>query len=103
MPSEIFKVRKRAPLLVKKSNVYAKLSSRRIGELVDRARAISKQLDEVKPLYNELDEITFALLNAKESLAVYGATLVDRFAAKNTAFKTVGIRRWEIEFVNGRK
>ncbi len=73
-----------------------------IGVLVARARSIRQQLDEVKPLYNELDQITLALMNAQEALRrhgkQFGVELVDNFAEKNTAFRVAAIRRFELKW-----
>lgn len=77
-------------------------NGKEIAKLVDRARSIRQQLDEVKPLYHELDEITLALMNAKEALQrhgrQYGVELIDNFAEKNSAFRTVAIRRFELKW-----
>lgn len=87
-----------------KSKVYKKASDKDVGRLVKRAYAISKQLDEVKPLYGELDEITHALLNVQAlkkngALEKYGVAIVDQYAEKNTAFRTVGIQRFKLNWL----
>lgn len=102
--SNIFKTKRRAEIKKPKSKVYKKVSAKDIGRLVNRAYAISKQLDEVKPLYNELDEITHALLNVdslkKEgALEKHGVAIVDKFSEKNTVFRTVGIRRFQLNWL----
>lgn len=86
------------PVISKRSAVYKKPGDKAIRKMVNRARAITNQLDQVKPLYGELDEITFALLAVQKRLKDHGAVIVDRFADKNTAFKTVGIRRYELSW-----
>jgi hypothetical protein len=94
---------------VKKSRNFPKISkpngspykepkTKHLLEMLVRAQKIQRQLDEVKPLYHELDEITFALVRVKERLESHGAVIVDNFAEKNTQFKTVGIRRYELKW-----
>lgn len=93
--SDIFKVRNRkGPKLKQPSRVYAKPKD--VKKLVKRARLIQLQLAEVKPLYGELEEITMALLQVKDKLAKHGVAIVDKFADKNTQFKTVAITRYEL-------
>jgi hypothetical protein len=98
---DIFKVRKsRKGPKVTSPNVYALPSKKTIKDLVERAREISEQLDEVKPLYNELDQITYALIAVRDDLHDFGVTIADNFAGKNTQFKTVGMRRYELKWVH---
>jgi hypothetical protein len=66
--------------------------------MISRAQKIQLQLDQVKPLYQELDQITFALVAVKEKLASHGVVIVDNFAEKNTQFKTIGIKRYELKW-----
>ena len=102
-----FKIKRKAPIRIptrKKSEVYKKVSPKQIGRLVKRAYAISTQIDEVLPLYKELDEITYALLNMatlkKEgALDKYGVAIIDKFADRNTAFRTVAIKRFELKWL----
>lgn len=99
----IFKVRKsrkaRPPLVKPKSRVYEEPKPKKLSKMVERARAITQQLDEVKPLYHELDEIVAALVAAKEGLSRYGVAIKDNFEVKNTQFKTVAMRRYDIEWI----
>ena len=101
----IFKVKRRAEIKKPiKSKVYKKVSNKDVGRLVKRAYAISKQLDEVKPLYNELDQITQALLTVDalkkgNALEHYGVAIVDQFTEKNTVFRTVGIQRFKLNWL----
>lgn len=98
-PTNPFQVRRaRTQPSIQKPDVYGKPTPKNIAKLVARAKAISRQLDEVKPLYNELDQITFALNAVKERLATYGVAVVDNFEAKNTMFKTVGMRRYDLKW-----
>ena len=98
---EIFKTRKTnwrtfPPL---HSKVYQPPTPRTVAKMIERAKIISRHLDEVKPLYQELDEITLALANVRNTLhPKHGVVIVDNFKEKNTRFKTVGIRRFEIKW-----
>lgn len=73
------------------------LSKAAVKRLIERARYIQSRLEQVKPLYGELDEITLLLIPVKEMLPQYGVTLEDNFKVKNTSFKAVGIRRYELK------
>lgn len=103
--ANIFKVRlqSKTTTVRGRSAVYAPpKSASEIGKLVNRARSIRQQLDEVKPLYNELDQITLALMNAQAIVRKhgdrFGVELVDNFADKNTAFRVAAIRRFELKW-----
>lgn len=101
MSDEIFKIRKsRKQPKVGPSNVYEIPNDKNVKKLVKRARAISAQLDEVKPLYNELDQITLALAMVKDKLPKHGVTMVDNFSAKNTQFKVASFRRFELRWAH---
>lgn len=67
--------------------------------LIQRAVEIQAILDQVKPLYKELDEIVVALANrgfraGKHNGAV--VVLVDNFDGKNTCFRATGVKRFEL-------
>lgn len=81
-----------------KSRVYKKPKSGDIKTLAKRARAIMKQLDEVKPLYRELDEITLALFGVGDKLRDFGLVVVDNFEEKNTMFKTSAFKRFDLKW-----
>lgn len=85
--SKLFKVRRKHPKV-----------SKSVSGLVKRAQEIQAQLDTVKPLYSELDEITQALVAVRTGLAKYGVTVVDNFEAKNTVFKATGVKRFELRW-----
>jgi hypothetical protein len=101
MSDDIFKIRKgRKRPKIGPSNVYELPNDKNVKKLVERARAISAQLDEVKPLYNELDQITLALAMVKDKLPKHGVTMVDNFSAKNTQFKVASFRRFELRWAH---
>lgn len=67
-------------------------------EMINRAIEIIDTLEETKPLYAELDQITQKLVDAGFS-SEGGLALVDKFEAKNTAWKSAAFRRFELEKV----
>lgn len=96
---DIFKIRKgRKRPKVGDSNVYELPGKKSIRKLVERAHAISMQLDEVKPLYNELDQITLALAQVQDQLPEHGVTMVDNFSDRNSNFKVASFRRFELKW-----
>lgn len=72
-----------------------KEQEKEVTELVVEAQNIIASLETVKPLYSRLDAITLILKN--HDLRRHGLAVVDNFAEKNSAFKTVGIRRYELK------
>lgn len=67
---------------------------------IKRAIKIIELLDQIKPLYKELDEITMGLVQENfTSARVKGktVTLADNFADKNSVFKAVAIKRFELK------
>lgn len=65
-----------------------------------RAMEILKQLEKVKPLYAELDEIAQDMAKTKIPCIAIGRKhlfLKDNFAERNTAWKSTAIRRFELE------
>ena len=70
---------------------------------VRRILRLMKRLEQVKPLYGKLDDLTLSLLNKKipETIRFDGEVvelkLVDNFAEKNTAYKTTGVKRFELK------
>lgn len=76
--------------------------NRALVKLAKRALEIKMQLEEVKPLYEELDEITMQLVGAGATHWVdrktkLGFEIVDNFEKKNTCWRAHGIRRWELK------
>ena len=73
--------------------------------LLERAAGIKKTLDSVKPLYDELDAITLRIATefpmAQEIELNSGdiVKLVDNFAATNTVFRPLGIKRFELKIM----
>lgn len=70
-------------------------------KLLDRAVEIQAILNQVKPLYNELDEIIAELVRVgfkrEAFFSGYELILVDNFEKKNTVFKATGIRRFDLK------
>lgn len=83
-----------------KSRVYeAPKNDRQIKTLVEEAKAVCKQLDEVKPLYNRRDQIIKALLPVQHKLPKFGCYLEDAFKSEITAFKkTTAFTRYLIKW-----
>lgn len=106
--NSIFKIRKSRELpkiAPPNGSVYTVPTSKDLDKMIRRAVQIQNQLDEVKPLYGELDQITSSLLNAsivsvklRSHLEKQKIVLVDNFAEKNTAFRTVALRRYELKW-----
>lgn len=67
-----------------------------VEKLVERALTIQRILDQVKPLYNELDEITWHFANNMPDMSKFGIKIKDNFAKKNVAWKATGIRRFQL-------
>lgn len=66
-----------------------------------RAVEIKAQLESVKPLYEELDAVTMRAseaLRLSKTVDVNGVkvTLIDNFESKNTVFRPVGVKRFEL-------
>lgn len=77
----------------KKTHVFA---------LVRRAIRLHRQIEELKDTYKKMDAVTEKLVEMGFKTAVegrYEVMLVDNFAEKNTSFKAVGIRRFELKIV----
>ena len=95
----MFKVKRSSPAITNPNgSPYKTPTPKELVLMMDRAKKIQFQLDEVKPLYQELDQITFALLPIKDKISRFGAVIVDNFAEKNTQFKTVGMKRFELKW-----
>ncbi len=110
MKKDPFKIRKshKLPKLSDSPNkgpYKIKIKEKDLSKMLVRAEKIQLQLDQVRPLYRELDEITSALFNAslastkmRAFLEKKGVALIDNFADKNTQFKTVAIKRYELRW-----
>ena len=72
--------------------------------LLRRVKELQDQLETIKPIYAELDE----LMGEIGKIANHGAefidestqlvyTVVDNFAEKNVAFKACGVKRFEVK------
>lgn len=66
-----------------------------LNAAAEEAREILGRLAEVKPLYKRLEELTDAL--AGHDLTEYGMAMVDNYAEKSTAWKSVSFRRFELK------
>ncbi len=75
----------------------------RVNKLLDRVLEIQKELDKAKPLYREMDELVTQLSKKRKKSFTYRdrvISVVDNYAKKNTVFKTVGIRRFDISITD---
>lgn len=79
-------------------HVYKEPTTKELIAMLARAKEIQSQLDEVKPLYRELDEITFSVIRVKERVEKHGAVLIDQYADKNTQFRNVAMKRFELKW-----
>lgn len=79
--------------------VSPRVSKQKTRKLLDRVREIEGAMNEVKPLYSEMDEI-ITELQRRDDVARNGAVIVDEYSGKNTVFKSVGIRRYTIKWEN---
>lgn len=71
-------------------------TSNKISAMRKRARELIDQIEAIKPLYKELDELTDKLF-AAGFVAGEGLAIVDNFAEKNTVWKASAIRRFELK------
>lgn len=77
----------------------------RTMEIVNRIATIKTQLESIKPLYDELDDLTAELGDVAEVNQVLATndgrflTLIDNFADKNTVFRPAAVRRFDVELV----
>ena len=65
--------------------------------LITRAKKINKEIEKLKKLYGQLDEITEKLVKQKFKSSD-GVELVDNFKTKNVAFRTTSVKRYELRF-----
>lgn len=75
-----------------------KISKAEVKRIVQKILKIQAKLDQVKPLYQELDDLTVRLADANVKEVKEGDVvihIVDNFATKNTAFKATGVKRFE--------
>ena len=71
-----------------------------VQNLVARAAEISLILEDTRPLYRELDDITLKLIELEVFHAYADGlqmTLVDNFAEKNTGFRVARFKRYDIK------
>ena len=68
----------------------------------DRLIEIQQELDEVKALYQEQEELLEELAEATEaeggifSCRAYTAEIVDQFASKSSVWKSTKVTRWKL-------
>lgn len=70
----------------------------KVNRLLKRAEKIQKDLEEVKSLYNERDDIIDGLIKLKFK-ANKKFVLIDNFKKKNFAFKTACFNRFTLELI----
>lgn len=73
-----------------------KLNPRKLAE---RIKEIKFEMERIKPLYSELDELTDMLVGLDLNLSKYGIAIQDNFESKNTAWKSTAMRRFELVVV----
>lgn len=76
--------------------INKKLSPRKLAE---RIKEIKSEMERIKPLYGELDELTDMLIGLDLNLSKYGIAIQDNFESKNTAWKSTAMRRFELVVV----
>lgn len=72
-----------------------------VKSLVKRAIEIQTELEKVKPLYSELDQIIQTLVEREVSEYALGpikVRLIDNFEKKNSCFRAVAIKRYELKY-----
>lgn len=73
-----------------------------VESLMKRLIKLQKKIEEVKPVYEEIDQITMHIAKAKKSGDVVYSNdrveyrLQDNFSNKNTAFRVAAVKRFEI-------
>lgn len=76
-----------------------KMTKAQQQKLIKRAIVIKAQLEQIKPLYRELDEIVAVLAAAGFSSGIIDkrlVILVDNFEDKNTCFRVARVNRYEL-------
>lgn len=72
-----------------------------LERLLSRAFDINKVLESTKPLYEELDQLTVELRNQlgdnEVTLNGYAFKVEDNFAEKNTVFRPVGVKHFQLK------
>ena len=58
------------------------------------------ELESIKYLYEQLDNLSIALKYHNEFIKKYGITVVDNFEMKNTFWKSQPIRRYELKRID---
>ena len=76
-----------------------------VSAKLQRVLEIKQTLDSVKPLYEELEQITLSLLTDAASIHGYNHlqgfghvfTIVDNFQEKNTVYRPAAVKRFELK------
>lgn len=92
--SDPFKVRKSRGPVTNYSQVSKPQGRKALLALVNEALEIQARIENMKPLYGRLDELTSVLANA--DLTGTGVVVVDLFAKKSSNWKSVCFRRYEL-------
>lgn len=74
--------------------------------LLARAVQIKAQLEAVKPLYDELEQVTLSIVNAHLAAGAEATVptghvvqVVDNFAGANTVFRPAAVKRFELKIM----
>lgn len=68
--------------------------------LLNRAIIVQSQIDSVKELYSEMEEITKQLISRNFKSVLHegkAVVLIDNFKDKNTCFRTTSVKRFELK------
>lgn len=74
----------------------------KVAYVAKRLRLLKLELEKVKPLYREMDELTDLAIEHNIDLTPYGLALEDNFETKNTAWRATAMRRFEVVILPGR-
>lgn len=71
-----------------------------LKKLIAKAKRLQVQLEQVKPMYSELDQITAIIVKNKSKAERHGVKVVDNFALRNTQFKVAHFKRFDLRFLS---
>ena len=75
-------------------------------KIIRRAIELTKQVEDLKSIYRELDEIIGVMIEHKIKAGVDEGNvirLVDNFTQKNTTFKSTAFRRYDLKLERARE
>lgn len=72
------------------------IMSKNIKILCSRASELLIQIERLKIAYKQLDEYESVLVNYPEEIQAYGLTFVDTFDGKNTRWKSVSFKQYQL-------